>query len=174
AHDLRSPLAALTARVDAALTRDRGPERYRAELRELGTDLTRLSTLTNHLLLLARDPAALSREAVPLRDLAAEAVDRARELSPEADVDLIAPQALTAYGDRVLLGQAVWNLTANALLHAPGAAVTVTVRGDGSGGAEIEVRDDGPGVDAPTLARLGEAFYRPDASRAAPSPAGGG
>ncbi|MPY66643.1 HAMP domain-containing histidine kinase [Deinococcus sp. SDU3-2] len=167
AHDLRSPLAALTARVDATLTHDREPERYRAELRELGTDLTRLSTLTNHLLLLARDPAALSREAVPLRDLAAEAVDRARELSPEADVDLIAPQALTTYGDRVLLGQAVWNLTANALLHAPGAAVTVTVRPDGAGGAEVEVRDDGPGVDAATLARLGEAFYRPDASRTA-------
>ena len=74
AHDLRSPLAALTARVDAALARDREPERYRAELRELGTDLTRLSTLTNHLLLLARDPAALLREAVPLRDLAAEAL----------------------------------------------------------------------------------------------------
>lgn len=167
AHDLRSPLAALRARVDATLSRDRDPERYRAELRELGTDLARLSTLTGHLLLLARDPAALAREPVPLRDLAADAVDRARELAPEADVDLVAPQALTAHGDRVLLGQAVWNLTANALLHAPGAAVTVTVRPDPAGGAEVEVRDDGPGVDAPTLARLGEAFYRPDASRTA-------
>ncbi|WP_027460277.1 sensor histidine kinase [Deinococcus murrayi] len=167
AHDLRSPLAALRARVDATLSRDRDPERYRAELRELGTDLARLSTLTGHLLLLARDPAALAREPVPLRDLAAEAVDRARELAPEADVDLVAPQALTAHGDRVLLGQAVWNLTANALLHAPGAAVTVTVRPDPAGGAEVEVRDNGPGVDAPTLARLGEAFYRPDASRTA-------
>lgn len=167
AHDLRSPLAALRARVDATLSRDRDPERYRAELRELGTDLARLSTLTGHLLLLARDPAALAREPVPLRDLAADAVDRARELAPEADVDLVAPQPLTVHGDRVLLGQAVWNLTANALLHAPGAAVTVTVRPDPAGGAEVEVRDDGPGVDAPTLARLGEAFYRPDASRTA-------
>ncbi|TDE86822.1 HAMP domain-containing sensor histidine kinase [Deinococcus sp. S9] len=167
AHDLRSPLAALTARVDATLARDRAPERYRAELREIGTDLTRLSDLANHLLLLARDPAALAREAVPLRDLAADAVDRARELAPEADVDLIAPQPVGVAGDRVLLGQAIWNLTVNAVLHAPGATVTVTVRDDGEGGGVVEVRDDGPGVDAAVLARLGEAFYRPDASRTA-------
>nr|WP_221269742.1 HAMP domain-containing sensor histidine kinase [Deinococcus budaensis] len=167
AHDLRSPLAALRARVDATLARERDPERYRAELRELGTDLTRLSTLADHLLLLARDPAALAREPVPLRELAADAVDRARELAPEADVDLIAPQPLTVPGDRVLLGQAIWNLAANAALHAPGATVTVTVREDGAGGAEVEVRDDGPGVAPQVLARLGEAFYRPDASRGA-------
>ncbi|WP_034387965.1 HAMP domain-containing sensor histidine kinase [Deinococcus sp. YIM 77859] len=166
AHDLRSPLAALTARVDATLARDRDAARYRLELREIGTDIARLSALAHHLLLLARDPAALTREPVPLRDLAADAVDRARELQPEADVDLIAPHAVTVAGDRVLLGQAIWNLTANALLHAPGAAVTVTVTSDGAGGGLVEVRDDGPGVDAAILSRLGEAFYRPDASRA--------
>lgn len=174
AHDLRSPLAALTARVDATLARDRDPERYRLELREIGADITRLSGLANHLLLLARDPAAMTRGEVPLRDLAADAVDRARELGPEVDVDLIAPGPVKVWGDRVLLGQAVWNLTANAALHAPGATVTVTVRGDGAGGGVVEVRDDGPGVPADVLARLGEAFYRPDASRAVSGPGAGG
>ncbi|MFC4426474.1 sensor histidine kinase [Deinococcus navajonensis] len=165
AHDLRSPLAALSARVEGSLARERDAARYRDDLREIGTDLTRLSGLTNHLLLLARDPAALGRAPVPLRDLAAEAVDRARELT-EADVDLQAPQPVTVAGDRVLLGQAVWNLTMNAVRHAPGATVTVTVR-EHQGQAEVEVQDDGPGVDASTLTRLGEAFFRPDASRSA-------
>lgn len=164
AHDLRSPLTALRARVDGALAQERDGERYRADLRELGQDLTRLSDLTNHLLLLARDAEALARVPVPLRDLAAQAVDRARELSSEADVDLGAPRSVTVTGDRVLLEQAIWNLTANAALHAPGASVLVTVREE-AGSAEVEVRDDGPGVDAAVLARLGEAFYRPDASR---------
>ncbi|EYB67097.1 sensor signal transduction histidine kinase [Deinococcus phoenicis] len=174
AHDLRSPLTALTARVDAALARDRDAARYRAELREIGTDIARLSGLANHLLLLARDPSALAREEVPLRALAADAVDRARELVPEADVDLIAPQPVMVAGDRVLLGQAIWNLTANAVLHAPGATVTVSVTDDEAGGAAVTVRDDGPGVDAEVLARLGEAFYRPDVSRAASGPGAGG
>lgn len=164
AHDLRSPLAALSTRVQTALSRERTPERYRHELQELGTDIARLSDLTQHLLSLARNPESLRPQTVSLRDLAADAVDRARELSPDADIDLIAPEALEVQGDAVLLGQAIWNLTANALAHAPGAAVLVTVR-RGDGYTEIEVSDDGPGVSAEVLARLGEAFYRPDSSR---------
>jgi len=173
AHDLRSPLAALTARVEGTLARDRDAARYRADLREIGTDITRLSTLANHLLLLARDPGAAQRAPVPLLDLAADAVDRARELDPMADVDLVAGGPVTVAGDRVLLGQAIWNLTTNAVRHAPQATVTVTVQG-GPGGATVTVQDDGPGVDAATLARLGEAFYRPDASRAADASGVGG
>ncbi|MFK7601104.1 sensor histidine kinase [Deinococcus sp. SM5_A1] len=173
AHDLRSPLAALTARVEGSLARDRDPARYRSDLQEIGTDITRLSTLTNHLLLLARDASQLARAPVPLRELAADAVDRARELAPdldapdvetEADVDLSAPQPVTVLGDRVLLGQSIWNLTMNAVRHAPGATVTVTLA-EADGWATITVHDDGPGVGADVLARLGEAFYRPDASR---------
>ncbi|GGL97968.1 sensor histidine kinase [Deinococcus aerophilus] len=164
AHDLRSPLAALTARVEGSLARERGAARYRADLQEIGTDLTRLSALTNHLLLLARDASQIARAPVPLRELAADAVDRARELAPEADVDLSAPQPVRVLGDRVLLGQAVWNLTMNAVRHAPGATVTVTLEQAGHE-VTVTVHDDGPGVDAGTLARLGEAFYRPDASR---------
>lgn len=165
AHDLRSPLAALQARVDSTLARERDPERYRQDLREVGRDITRLSTLANHLLLLARDPSAMAKAPVPLRDLAAEAVDRARELAPEADVDLYAPQPVIITGDRVLLGQAIWNLTMNAVKHAPEATVTVSVQSNPDGGASVSVQDDGPGVSANTLERLGEAFYRPDASR---------
>ncbi|QFP77422.1 HAMP domain-containing sensor histidine kinase [Deinococcus sp. AJ005] len=173
AHDLRSPLAALTARVEGSLARDRDPARYRSDLQEIGTDITRLSTLTNHLLLLARDASQLARAPVPLRELAADAVDRARELVPdldapdadtEADVDLSAPQPVTVLGDRVLLGQSIWNLTMNAVRHAPGATVTVTLA-EADGWATVTVHDDGPGVGADVLARLGEAFYRPDASR---------
>ncbi|RJF72119.1 sensor histidine kinase [Deinococcus cavernae] len=165
AHDLRSPLAALQARVDSTLARERDPERYRQDLREVGRDITRLSTLANHLLLLARDPSAMAKAPVPLRELAAEAVDRARELAPEADVDLKAPQPVTMTGDRVLLGQAIWNLTMNAVKHAPEATVTVSVQGQPDGSAHVTVQDNGPGVSADTLARLGEAFYRPDGSR---------
>ncbi|MFB9990597.1 sensor histidine kinase [Deinococcus oregonensis] len=164
AHDLRSPLAAVQARVEGTLARERDAARYRDELREVGTDMTRLATLTNHLLLLARDAEAMGRAPVPLRDLAADAVDRARELSPEADVDLLAPAPVSVQGDRVLLGQAIWNLTMNAVRHAPGATITVTVQGE-AGGATVTVQDDGPGVSAGVLARLGEAFYRPDAAR---------
>lgn len=164
AHDLRSPLTALQARVDQTLSRERSPQRYREDLHELSRDITRLSTLANHLLLLARNPEALAHAPVPLRDLAADAVDRARELVPDADIDLLAPRPVTVLGDRVLLGQAIWNLTMNAVKYAPQATITVSVRQEAQE-AIICVQDNGAGVSHEVLAKLGEAFYRPDSSR---------
>lgn len=38
---------------------------------------------------------------------------------------------------------------------------------DPDGGVRLRVQDAGPGVAAATLARLGEAFYRPDGARTA-------
>ncbi len=163
AHDLRSPLAALQARVALALSRERDPERYRRDLAEVGTDLGRLSRLAEHLLLLARNPDTLSLAALDLRALAAEAVDRARSVEPDAWVDLEGVQ-VNVRGDAVLLGQAVTNLLQNAARHAAGAPVQVTVGRDGPQ-AYLRVQDAGPGVAPGTLVRLGEAFYRPDAAR---------
>ena len=165
AHDLRGPLAALKTRVSLSLSRERAPERYRQDLREVGLDLTRLATLAEHLLLLARNPQTLGRGPVELHDVVADALDTARSRSPDTDLDL-SGEALRVQGDRVLLGQAIGNLLQNAVLHAPGAAVHVELSRD-RGEALITVRDAGPGVDAAALARLGEAFFRPDGARQA-------
>ncbi|ADV67143.1 HAMP domain-containing sensor histidine kinase [Deinococcus maricopensis] len=164
AHDLRTPLAALRARVTLALARDRDAQRYRADLQEVGTDLARLTRLAEHLLLLARNPSTLTLAPLDLHDLAADAVDTARTHHPDRDIDLTGP-GTRARGDRILLTQAVTNLLENAARHAPNAAILVTVGAEGSR-TFIRVHDDGPGVPPEVLARLGEAFYRPDAARA--------
>ncbi|MFC6591745.1 sensor histidine kinase [Deinococcus lacus] len=145
AHDLRSPLAALTARVQGSLARPRSPERYRQDLEEIGHDLSRLSDLTAHLLTLSRDPAALERASVDLGELAANAVDRARELGGPADIDLVQQASVTVMGDRVLLGQAIWNLVVNALHHGH-SPITVEAGPLEDGWAAVTVHDCGPGV----------------------------
>ena len=175
AHDLRSPLAALTARVQGSLSRPRSAERYRQDLQEIGTDLERLSDLTTHLLLLSRDPSSVARQPVALPPLAADAVDRARELDELADVDLqVAPsgRVLWTEGDPVLLGQAVWNLVVNAMRYGAGAPVLVQLERVGEE-ARISVQDEGPGVSPEVLAQLGQPFYRPDASRQGQAAGGG-
>jgi len=163
AHDLRSPLAALKTRVALSLSRDRDAARYRQDLHEIGTDLSRLATLTEHLLLLARNPQTLARRSVPLLGVAADAVDATRSRFPDTDLDLSGEQ-LTVQGDAVLLGQAVTNLLQNAVHHAPGSAVTLTLARQDDW-ATLRVHDDGPGVQGAVLDRLGEAFYRPDSAR---------
>ncbi|WP_407541076.1 HAMP domain-containing sensor histidine kinase [Deinococcus radiomollis] len=174
AHDLRGPLAALKTRVALSLGRERSAERYRQDLQEVGLDLSRLSTLAEHLLLLARNPQTLSRTPVRLQDVAADALDAARSRFPDTDLDMQAGQSEDLYvlGDRVLLGQAVSNLLQNAAHHAPASAVCVSLGQEGDT-AVLSVHDDGPGVEPAVLARLGEAFYRPDSSRRSGLPEGG-
>ncbi|WP_407569423.1 sensor histidine kinase [Deinococcus altitudinis] len=179
AHDLRGPLAALKTRVALSLSRDRSADRYRQDLREVGLDLSRLSTLAEHLLLLARIPQTLSRSPVRLQEVVADALDAARSRFPDTDLDLqnlagpnLAGPNLSVLGDRVLLGQAVGNLLQNAAHHAPASAVRVALGTEGDA-AVLSVHDDGPGVEPAVLERLGEAFYRPDSSRASGLPESG-
>jgi signal transduction histidine kinase len=171
AHDLRGPLAALKTRVALSLSRERDAGRYRHDLQEVGLDIGRLSTLAEHLLLLARNPQSLSRGRVELHSVATDALDAARSRWPDTDLDLSTDLDLNAgggelwvSGDRVLLGQAVSNLLQNAVLHAPGATVRLKL-GQHDRQAVLSVHDEGPGVDAEVLSRLGEAFYRPDSAR---------
>jgi two-component system, OmpR family, sensor kinase len=57
------------------------------------------------------------------------------------------------------------NLVGNALRYAPDGPVELKVRMVGND-VEFRVRDHGPGIPAEQREKLGEPFYRPDASRA--------
>ena len=164
AHDLRTPLTALQSRIQATLAHPRDEPHYRDTLAELGTDVARLSRLTEHLLLLARDEDALARRPVDVARVAGEAVDRARERAPSVAIDFDANFVPEVLGDALLLAHACDNLLANALLHGRGAPVRVRVQGERET-VELIVEDDGPGVDAAVRSRLGERFFRGDASR---------
>lgn len=164
AHDLRTPLTALQARIQGALTRPRSPEQYRATLTELGLDVHRLSRLTEHLLLLARDETAFHASPTDLARLTGEAVDRARARAPAVPIDFDAAAAPPVRGDALLLSHVVDNLLENAVRHGGGAPVSVTVE-PADGEVRLRVADEGPGVPVETLGRLGESFYRGDAAR---------
>jgi len=164
AHDLRTPLTALQARIQGALTRPRDATHYRDTLSELARDVSRLSRLTEHLLLLARDETAFHPSPTDLERIAGDAVDRARSRSPLVSIEFEARHAPEVDGDALLLAHAVDNLLENAVRHGGGAPVRVLVdrRADG---VTLQVADTGPGVPSETLPHLGASFYRGDAAR---------
>ncbi len=164
AHDLRTPLTALQARIQGTLARPRDGDAYRSTLAELGRDVTRLSRLTDHLLLLARDEDAFAPRRTDLRSLAGEAVDRARARAPSIGIDFRADHDAAVLGDPLLLTHALDNLLDNAVRHGRGSPVTVTLRRE-AGEAVVSVSDDGPGLDEAAATRLGERFFRPDTAR---------
>ncbi len=162
-HELRSPLATLTAAVEVA--RLEPDERGWSDLSEVMTaELHRLGRLIEDLLLLARadeQELVIARQDVDLDDLADE--QRRRLLAhPDLDVEVTAEPTRVS-GDRARLAQVLANLVDNAVRHTR-TKVRVSVRTDGDD-ALVVVEDDGPGIPAAQRKRVFERFVRLDDSR---------
>ncbi len=158
-HDLRTPLAVITAAAtsaaDAAV-----PAAARAELLESIVDeARRLERMLANLLQLTRAETGLvpEREWIPLEELVGGALTRMEvalgERAVEVDVgDLAVPV------DPVLFELVLVNLIENAARHgAP--PITVAARQLGPR-IELEVLDRGPGVPAGALERIFDKFVR--------------
>ncbi len=165
-HELRSPLT--RARVNVELLDDG------ATRQALLLDLAEMRDLIDNLLeseRLAQGHAALQAEAVDLPALVREVVaSRFRETdnSDGSDIALeLADMGAPVQADPTRLRLLLRNLLDNALRHgaAAGTRPCVFLRVEPDGRLALGVRDRGLGVTPDQLARLGEAFYRPDSAR---------
>lgn len=165
-HDLRSPLAALRAAVDALIDGVAAdPERY---LRSMRADVEALASLVDDVFLLTRLEGGLHLEREPV-DLA-ECCDEAIEaLTPVAHqrgvvVRLAAPTHVQVPGNALAIGRVVRNLVDNAIRHAP-VASTITVTVDGGRRPRVTVSDEGHGFDGSFADHAFDPWSRADASR---------
>lgn len=165
AHELRGPLAAMRAELEVALRRERSGEEYRAALEGALSDTARLSSLSEHLLVLARyergSAFAMERD-LPLTALLERTADEVRR-SAGGEVAVAAEPGLLVDGDSLALERAVSNLARNAV-QAGGSPVTVEAA-PGDGGVWLHVRDRGPGIPREALPHIFEPFYRADPAR---------
>lgn len=162
AHELRTPIAAIRAQAQVALTEPDEARRQHA-LRASLEGCDRATRLVEQLLTLSRleagaavamrpvDLAALARQVVG--DLAPRALHKRQDLGA-------ATEPCTVHGDATLLGVLLRNLVDNALRYSPpGARIDVTVR-SAAGQALLQVEDSGPGLPADQAQRLGRRFER--------------
>jgi len=165
AHQLRTPLATLRARLELA-ARSADPETAR-RLGEVIESSRELSRATHQMLVLARarDAAGgvLESEEIDLSVLlvsvADECLDRALARGIDLGFDLGCERIR---GVRWLLREALLNLVDNALLHAmPATKVTITCHAE-EGAVRLAVEDDGPGVPEAMREALFERFQRGD------------
>lgn len=169
-HEIRHPLAALRARLEISLRRERSAEEYREVIRDGLEEVDRIGALADGLLTLARaDAGVLVPNLRPLdaRELAARVIDRHAAFAYERGVVLALADgpAVALEADPLLLERALSNLVHNAVKLTPaGGRVEVRIDAD-HGEASIEVEDSGPGVPPEDRPRLFERFYRGDASR---------
>jgi signal transduction histidine kinase len=112
---------------------------------------------------------AVERHPIDLSALVERVVERHRPVAHATGVALehAVPEApLWAEGDVTLVEQAVGNVVHNAIRHnRPGGRVAVVLDEDGGERFVVRVADDGPGVPAEALARLGERRFRTSEAR---------
>jgi len=169
-HELRTPLTTLRGYAETLLEGGLDDTEHREEfVRSMRDGAMRLQALVEDLLALAeleRPDAALRREPLDLRALAAEHVDHVRGAAERAGLELVLEPGppVKLSGDRVRLGQVLANLLDNAVKYTERGSVRVAV-GVANGRAWCEVRDTGPGIPARDLPRVFERFYRVDKAR---------
>ena len=168
-HELRTPLAAI--RGYAELTR-RGnydlPSDVVHSLGRVESEATRMTSLVEDLLLLARLDEGRDLESAPLdlTRLLIDSVSDAHAAGPDHEWSLDLPEEpVMIEGDVARLHQVFANLLGNARVHTPvGTGVVTSVVIDGPR-AVVTVSDDGPGIPAELQPVLFERFARGDSSR---------
>lgn len=163
AHELRTPMAVISAQAHTLACAPDGPQREAAE-RHMEQAIARASHLVQQLLDLARidnaapGSAALLDVAQLLRDELAQSAPAA--MARQLELSLEAPDALPAVLETHALRSIVQNLLTNALRYVQaGGQVAVELRRE-SGQLQLTVADNGPGIPADEQARVFERFYR--------------
>jgi len=152
-HDLRTPLTRL--RLELALA----PPFKRAE--DMKGDIDEMEHMIDEYLAFARGEAGEAAQTVDVGAMLRAAGDDARRAG--AEVEVSAPNGLTAALRPIAFRRAISNLAGNAASH--GEHVRLTARALPSGGLEIAVDDDGPGIPEDMYDEAFTPFSRLDESR---------
>lgn len=169
AHDLRTPLARLRARL-STIARSEGDRA--ADIEAALEDCDQLLAMFAAILRIAEIEAGARRAGFERVDLDALVEEVVGTLSPAAEdaghhLEEGARLAASILGDRRLLAQAAINLVENAIRHAPpGSHIRLSIRSDGADIVALVVEDDGPGIAAEDHGQVLRRFGRLDRSRA--------
>jgi len=164
AHDLRTPLAAMRARLERA-RRESDRDALRALITRSLADIDRIHLVVTTMLRVAaiessRHPPFLAP--TRLEDVAEEVLELYEPLAEEQKLDftLVRGAAAEVAADRDMLIEAVANLVDNAIKFTPpGGAVRIELD-QRDGRPLLRVRDSGPGIAPAERSRVTRRYYR--------------
>ena len=165
AHELRTPIAAIRAQAQVALTSESHDQVRQQALQDTLAGCDRASRVVEQLLTLARveGPQDMISEPFRLDQLAQQIM---ADLTPEAlrrcqTLELLATEALPVKGQSTLWHILLRNLIDNALRYSPdGATVRIQAKRLQGDQVQVVVQDSGAGLSPADMARLGERFFR--------------
>jgi signal transduction histidine kinase len=172
AHDLRTPLASLQAQVEEALDTSLAPE-AQAALQGALRDCVYVAGLTENLRLQSQLEEGWDPARAPALDLAATVMRTAQRLEHYAkrrgiSLNHAVPEThIAVLCDPFACEQTLSNIIENAIAHlGPGGQIGILLDHVANGTFKLTIADDGKGVGAADLNRLGERSFRTDEARA--------
>lgn len=171
AHELRTPMASIYGFTELMLARSFSEEKRRDLLETIARQATRMSTIIDELLDLARIEARQGKdfvlEAVELQDvIRLVAGDYKPPQGRDAPLIEACAEPITLHADRSKLQQALLNVLSNAYKYSPdGGVVRIACAPDPTGRrVSVSISDQGLGMTPEQCARVFERFYRADDS----------
>ena len=161
-HELRTPLTVIRVASDLISHDDGLSDLSRRSLARIQGANTAMESIMDALLLLARDQeVALEKDTFSVRDVVDAEAERIRPLLEGKDVrlDVVIEAEPELHAPPRVLGVILSNLLGNAVRFTDTGHIHIRLLAD-----RIEVEDTGIGMDAATLARAFEPFYRIDAA----------
>lgn len=165
-HDLRNPVGSIYSAAGLLLDVPLPEDRRREHLEMIRQSARRASRLIQDLLDVTRIEAGhlqLDPGPVKVRELLGEALEDVRGRAAQKDVEIavnVADEAAVVWGDRHRLLQAIGNLVDNAVKFSErGGRVEMRAHAD-EGTIQLEVEDEGPGIEPAEQGRLFDRFWR--------------
>lgn len=170
AHELRTPLAALKARIGVTLNHHRRRAEYEDALQDMDRQVDRLINLIQQLLFMARldqNPTVVETETIPWDEFIHGIVEQVSPLATEKAINIrLESDSVPALrGDLDMLIRLFLNLVGNAIDHTPagGSIEICTYRKQKM--IYIEINNSGYGIPPEHLPHLFERFYRVESAR---------
>jgi two-component system, OmpR family, sensor kinase len=165
-HELRTPLTILLGYIDMLKRRAGDDDRSRRIFDTITIEGSRMRTLIDNLVLLAKLERDDVRPVEPF-DLTSllkdDIIEPRRVLAPSVRFDLDVAVDATIIGDRTEIYEAIANVVDNAIKYAPGSPISIAVRGaTDSSAVEVSIRDRGPGIAPGDREAIFDRFYRGD------------
>ena len=169
AHDLRSPVSRMKAKLEQALGRTQDPEAT-AALAGAIDEADSLHRLLDTALEISRAEAGIGRGQFTRFSLPSLLQDLAEVYGPLAEdegfaITVEAPDDLPVAAHREMLLRALSNLIDNALKYAAGGTAIRLAAARTDGGVVLSVADDGPGIAEDQISEATKRFVRLDPAR---------
>ncbi|MEE9543493.1 MAG: ATP-binding protein [Thermodesulfobacteriota bacterium] len=171
-HELKTPLTVMQGEIEVSLRTETTVEGFKEVLVSALEEIGRMNNIVTNLLDLAKadvDGLSSVREPVRLDNVLIDTYELLQKVALEKGltIDIVENEPITVMGDKLRLGQLVFNLMDNAIKYTPAKEdgridISLTIEDNF---ARLVVRDTGIGISSDEIGHIFDRFYRVDKAR---------